>query len=38
MATGIVNGCAWWDVDATLRIEDLHETPLAEILSIENDA
>lgn len=38
MATGIVNGCACRDVDATLRIGDLHETPLAEILSRENNA
>lgn len=38
MATGIVNGCACRDVDATLRIGDLNEAPLAEILSLENPA
>lgn len=38
MATGIVNGCACRDVDATLRIGDLNETPLAEILSLENES
>ena len=38
MATGIVNGCACRDVDVTLRIGDLNETPLAEILSLENEA
>lgn len=36
MATGIVNGCACRDVDATLRIGDLHETPLRDILSPDN--
>ena len=36
MATGIVNGCACRDVDATLRIGDLNETPLHKILSPEN--
>lgn len=38
MATGIVNGCACRDVDATLRIGDLHEAPLKTILSTENPA
>ena len=38
MATGIVNGCACRDVDATLRIGDLNETPLREILSAKNQA
>lgn len=38
MATGIVNGCACRDVDATLRIGDLNKDPLAEILSLENPA
>lgn len=36
MATGIVNGCACRDVDATLRIGDLNEAPLHEILSPDN--
>ncbi len=36
MATGIVNGCACRDVDATLRIGDLNETPLRDILSTRN--
>ena len=35
-ATGIVNGCACRDVDATLRIGDLNETLLHKILSPEN--
>ncbi len=38
MATGIVNGCACRDVDATLRIGDLNETPLHKILSPDNQA
>ena len=38
MATGIVNACACRDVDATLRIGDLHEQPLKEILSTSNPA
>jgi len=38
MATGIVNGCACRDVDATLRIGDLNEAPLAEIISSRNPA
>ena len=38
MATGIVNGCACRDVDATLRIGDLHHAPLREILSTANPA
>ena len=38
MATGIVNGCACRDVDATLRIGDLNEKPLREILSTQNQA
>jgi hypothetical protein len=38
MATGIVNGCACRDVDATLRIGDLHAARLREILSPDNAA
>ncbi len=38
MATGIVNGCACRDVDATLAIGDLNETPLHKILSPDNPA
>jgi MoaA/NifB/PqqE/SkfB family radical SAM enzyme len=38
MASGIVNGCACRDVDATLRIGDIRETPLREILSTSNPA
>jgi MoaA/NifB/PqqE/SkfB family radical SAM enzyme len=38
MATGIVNGCACRDVDATLRIGNLKERPLREILSSRNQA
>jgi len=38
MATGIVNGCACRDVDATLRIGDLNEVPLHKILSPDNPA
>jgi hypothetical protein len=36
MATGIVNGCAARDVDASLTIGDLREMPLNKILSPEN--
>jgi MoaA/NifB/PqqE/SkfB family radical SAM enzyme len=36
MATGVVNGCACRDVDATLRIGDMNERPLHEILSPAN--
>ncbi|MEI9803333.1 MAG: hypothetical protein WDN48_01305 [Pseudolabrys sp.] len=36
MATGIVNGCACRDVDATLAIGDLNEAPLHKILSPDN--
>jgi len=36
MATGIVNACSCRDVDATLRIGDLRETPLAKIISATN--
>jgi MoaA/NifB/PqqE/SkfB family radical SAM enzyme len=38
MATGIVNGCACRDVDATLRIGDLNDKPLREVLSPDNPA
>ena len=38
MATGVVNGCACRDVDATLRIGDMNEMPLREILSPDNPA
>lgn len=38
MATGIVNGCACRDVDATLRIGDLNRSPLTAILSPRNPA
>lgn len=38
MATGIVNGCACRDADATLRLGDLHEKPLREIVSARNPA
>jgi MoaA/NifB/PqqE/SkfB family radical SAM enzyme len=38
MATGIVNGCACRDVDATLRIGDLNTTPLRDIISMRNPA
>ena len=37
MATGVVNGCACRDVDATLRIGDIAERPLREILSPDNE-
>ena len=36
MATGIVNGCACRDADATLRLGDLREMPLREIISSRN--
>ena len=36
MATGIVNGCACRDVDATLRIGDLKTQALRDILSADN--
>jgi hypothetical protein len=36
MATGIVNGCACRDVDATLRLGDLNETPLRDVISSRN--
>jgi hypothetical protein len=36
MATGIVNGCACRDADATLRLGNLHEKPLREIVSAGN--
>jgi MoaA/NifB/PqqE/SkfB family radical SAM enzyme len=36
MATGIVNGCACRDTDATLRLGDLRETPLKDIVSARN--
>ena len=38
MSTGIVNGCACRDPDATLRIGNLKEKPLREILSAKNPA
>jgi hypothetical protein len=38
MATGIVNGCACRDVNATLRIGDLNTQPLAEIITPRNPA
>lgn len=38
MATGIVNGCACRDVNATLRIGDLNTQPLAEIVTPRNPA
>lgn len=38
MATGIVNGCACRDVDATLRIGDINKTPLRDIISTRNPA
>jgi MoaA/NifB/PqqE/SkfB family radical SAM enzyme len=37
-ANGIVNGCACRDVEATLRIGDLKERPLREIISLDNPA
>jgi MoaA/NifB/PqqE/SkfB family radical SAM enzyme len=36
MATGVVNGCACRDVDATLQIGDMNVTPLRDILSPDN--
>ena len=36
MASGIVNGCACRDANATLRIGDLSETPLRDIISTRN--
>ena len=36
MATGIVNGCACRDADATLRLGDLKEAPLHDIISSRN--
>lgn len=36
MATGVVNACSCRDVDATLRIGDIGEAPLKEILSANN--
>jgi MoaA/NifB/PqqE/SkfB family radical SAM enzyme len=38
MATGIVNGCACRDADATLQLGNLHEKPLKEIVSSGNPA
>lgn len=38
MATGIVNGCACRDADATLRLGDLHEKPLKDLVSSRNPA
>jgi Iron-sulfur cluster-binding domain len=38
MATGIVNGCACRDMDATLRLGDLNKTPLRDIISSRNPA
>lgn len=38
MATGIVNGCACRDADATLQLGDLKTKPLHEIISVENPA
>ena len=38
MATGIVNGCACRDANATLRLGDLHDTPMSEIISTKNSA
>jgi hypothetical protein len=36
MATGIVNGCNCRDTDATLRLGDLHQMPLKDIVSARN--
>jgi hypothetical protein len=36
MATGIVNGCACRDANATLRLGDLNETPLRDLISSRN--
>jgi hypothetical protein len=38
MSTGVVNGCACRDAEATLQIGDLRQQPLGEILSTRNDA
>jgi hypothetical protein len=38
MATGIVNGCACRDADATLQLGDLNRTPLRQIVSSKNPA
>jgi uncharacterized Fe-S cluster-containing radical SAM superfamily protein len=38
MATGVVNGCACRDVDATLRIGDLNTQPLNAIITPRNPA
>jgi hypothetical protein len=38
MATGIVNGCACRDADATLRLGDINQAPLREIVSAKNPA
>ncbi len=38
MATGIVNGCACRDADATLQLGDLTTTPLRDIISTQNPA
>jgi sulfatase maturation enzyme AslB (radical SAM superfamily) len=38
MATGIVNGCACRDADATLRLGDLHDKPLKDLVSSRNPA
>jgi hypothetical protein len=38
MATGVVNGCACRDVNATLKIGDLNQDRLSEILSLGNPA
>lgn len=37
-ATGVVNGCSCRDVDNMLKIGDLAEQPLREILSVTNEA
>jgi hypothetical protein len=36
MATGIVNGCACRDADATLRLGDVNQAPLRDIISNRN--
>jgi len=36
MATGIVNGCACRDANATLRLGDLNDTPLRDLISSRN--
>jgi hypothetical protein len=38
MATGIVNGCACRDADATLQLGDLNNAPLRDIVSPKNPA